>query len=42
MKGIKISIKKMRGLNMLKKQPDLTEDAKNYVTKYQNNTQKSN
>jgi len=25
----------MRGLNMLKKQPDLTEDAKNYITKYQ-------
>jgi len=25
----------MRGLNMLKKQPDLTEDAKNCITKYQ-------
>jgi len=34
-KGMKISIKKMRGLNMLKKQSDLTEGVKNYITKYQ-------
>ena len=34
-KGIKISSKKMRGLNMLKKQSDLTEGVKNYITKYQ-------
>jgi len=33
--SMKISIKKMRGLNMLKKQSDLTEDTKNYITKYQ-------
>ena len=25
----------MRGLNMLKKQSDLTEGVKNYITKYQ-------
>jgi hypothetical protein len=32
--GIKMSSKKMRLLNMLKKQPNLTEDAKMYITKY--------
>jgi len=32
--GIKISSKKIRFLNMLKKQPNLTEDAKMYIAKY--------
>ena len=32
--GIKTFIKKMRFLNMLKRQPNLTEDAKMYVAKY--------
>jgi len=32
--GIKMSSKKMRFLNVLKKQPDLTEDTKNYIAKY--------
>ena len=32
--GIKMSSKNMRFLNMLKKQPNLTEDAKMYIAKY--------
>jgi hypothetical protein len=32
--GIKMSSKKIRFLNMLKKQPNLTEDAKMYIAKY--------
>jgi hypothetical protein len=32
--GIKMSFKKMRFLNMLKKQPNLIEDAKMYIAKY--------
>jgi hypothetical protein len=32
--GIKMSSKKMRVLNMLKKQPNLTEDEKIYIAKY--------
>jgi hypothetical protein len=32
--GIKMSSKKMRFLNMLKKQPNLTEDAKMDIAKY--------
>jgi len=32
--GIKMSSKKMRFLNWLKKQPNLTEDAKMYIAKY--------
>jgi hypothetical protein len=34
MQGIKISSKKMRVLNMLKKQPNLAEDEKIYIAKY--------
>jgi len=30
-----VKSKKMRGINMLKKQFDLTEGVKNYITKYQ-------
>jgi len=32
--GIKMSSKKMRFLNMIKKQPNLTGDAKIYIAKY--------
>jgi hypothetical protein len=32
--GIKMPSKKIRFLNMLKKQPNLTEDAKMYIAKY--------
>ena len=32
--GINTSSKKMRFLNMLKKQPNLTEDAKMYIARY--------